>query len=196
MRQRSSAHALREQSFHRCSFQSLCFILDLTTRWNALDGVRNLKEFQDNALYLFPLIRLCLRSAQCSQFLLALEAGEVAQDQIFIRTTNRGHAKGLCHYLFITRNLSDLKNQDFKNKTNDDEELSSNGNTHRLISQFKCQLSIGKRELFRRSQTRHKQVLYVKSLRVQLSVLNQFLLAYIFNFSDLLKQWICDCIEI
>lgn len=48
----------------------------------------------------------------------------------------------------------------------DDEELSSNGNKHRLISSFKCQLSIGKRELSRRPQTRHKQVLSVKSSRV------------------------------
>ena len=135
---------------------------------NVLHGFRNLKEFRNNALYqyLFPLIRLCLRSAQCFQFLLAFGAGEGAKDQVFRRTTNRGHGKGLCHYLFITRNLSDLKNQDFKNKTNDDEELSSNGNTHRLISSFKCQLSLGKRELSRRSQTRHKQVLYEKSLRV------------------------------
>lgn len=61
----------------------------------------------------------------------------------------------------------------FQKQDNDDEGLSSNGNTHRLISSFKCQLSIGKRELSRRPQTRHKQVLHVKSLRV----LNQFILA-------------------
>ena len=74
----------------------------------ALDGFRNLEEFRDNVLYLFPLIRLCLRSAHCLKFLLALEPGEAAQFQAFIRTANSGHAKGLCHYLFTTRNLSDL----------------------------------------------------------------------------------------
>lgn len=110
---RSSAHAAGDQSLHRCSFQSPRFILVLRSEapWGqnvlewALDGFRNLKEFRDNALYLFPLIRLCLRSAQCLRFLLALEAGEAVQFQAFIRIANSGHAIGLCHYLFITRNL-------------------------------------------------------------------------------------------
>ena len=100
---------------HRCSFQSPRdrFILVVRSEVpgeeneleRALDGFRNLKEFRDSALYLFPLIRLCLRSAQCLRFLLALEASEAAQFQAFIRIANSEHAIGLCHYLFITTNL-------------------------------------------------------------------------------------------
>lgn len=39
-----------------------------------LEGLRNLKEFRDNALFLFPLIRLCLHSAQFLKFFVSISS--------------------------------------------------------------------------------------------------------------------------
>lgn len=78
-------------------------------RWTGLHCLfLHLKEFWDNAHYLFPLISQCLRFAQYLRFLLALDPVEAANFQAIIRTANSEYVKGLCHYLFIKWNLSDL----------------------------------------------------------------------------------------
>lgn len=78
-------------------------------RWTGIHCLfLHLVEFWDNAHYLFLVISQCLRFAQCLRFLLALEPVQATTFQAFIRMANNVCVKGLCNYLFIKWNLSDL----------------------------------------------------------------------------------------